>query len=123
MKIIRMSEIEETPLENPIFTGPAVTMQELLPESNEYRINIVNFGKGVRNKFHIHSTEQVLIITAGKGVVATETEERVVTAGDVVLIAAGENHWHGATEDSEFSHIYVIRKDGVLTQTQEREFK
>jgi quercetin dioxygenase-like cupin family protein len=118
MKIIRMSDIEKTPLENPIFTSPAVTIQELLPESSEYRINIVNFSKGVRNKFHIHSTEQVLIITAGKGVVATENEEKVVTAGDVVLIAAGENHWHGATEDSEFSHIYVIRKNSVLTQTE-----
>ena len=118
MKIIRMSETEKRPLENPIFTGPAVTIQELLPESNEYRINIVNFGKGVRNRFHIHSTEQVLIITAGKGIVATETEERVVTAGDVVLIAAGENHWHGATEDSEFSHVYVMRKDSFLTQTE-----
>jgi len=37
------------------------------------------------------------------------TEERVVSARDVILFQEGEKHWHGATEDSEFSHIYITR--------------
>jgi quercetin dioxygenase-like cupin family protein len=119
MKIIKMSQVKKTPFESPLFTGSDVTIQELLTDSEEYRVNIVNFGKGMRNKFHSHSTEQILIITAGKGIVATDTEERIVTPGDMVLISPGEKHWHGATPESELSHIYVMRKDSVLKQLED----
>ena len=79
-------------------------------------ISIVCFGKGIRNKFHAHDAEQVLIVTEGRGIVATEDKESVVAVGDVVLIPAGEKHWHGATEDTEFSHIYFFKKGCKLTQ-------
>jgi quercetin dioxygenase-like cupin family protein len=51
-----------------------VTRQTLLPDSKEFNCNVVNFGKGVRNKFHSHDHEQILIVTAGEGIIATETE-------------------------------------------------
>jgi quercetin dioxygenase-like cupin family protein len=70
----------------------------------------------VRNKFHTHDGDQVLIIIAGKGIVATEREERVVTVGEVVLFPAGEKHWHGATKDSEFSNIGVTKAGSKTTQ-------
>ncbi len=35
---------------------------------------------------------------------------------NIDLIPAGEKHWHGATEDSEFSHIYFFKKGCKLTQ-------
>ena len=54
--------------------------------------------------------EDLLVVTAGKGIVATESERRVVNPGDVIFIPAGEKHWHGAAEDSTFSHIYVSKK-------------
>jgi quercetin dioxygenase-like cupin family protein len=88
-----------------------VTRQTLVPDSKDFNAAIVNFGKGVRNKLHTHDSEQVLIVTAGKGIVATEKEQQTVTVGDVILFSAGEKHWHGATADSEFSHIYVTRLD------------
>jgi quercetin dioxygenase-like cupin family protein len=116
MKFVSLRGVAKEPFSNPIFTGPDVTRQLLVPDSKELSVNVVNFGKGVRNKLHSHDSEQVLIITAGKGIVATETEERVVTEGDVVLIAPGEKHWHGATPDSEFSHIYVSRLGSALTR-------
>ena len=119
MDIANMQSVEKKPYTDPIFTGPDVMIQELLPDSEEYRVNIVNFGKGVRNKLHYHDAEQILIITGGTGIVATEDEERVVTVGDIIRIPAGEKHWHGATEDSEFSHIYVMRKDSTLTRVEE----
>ena len=109
MKVIKMTQIPKESFVNPIFTGTDVTRQILLPESKDFNVNIVNFGKGVRNKLHIHDSDQVLIIISGKGIVATETEERVVSVGDVILFQAREKHWHGATEDSEFSHIYITR--------------
>jgi len=109
MKVVKMSNIPKESYIHPIFTGPDVTRQILLPESKEFNVVVVNFGKGVRNQLHTHNSDQILIITAGQGMVATEKEEKVVTVGDIVLFRAGEKHWHGATEDSAFSHIYVTR--------------
>jgi quercetin dioxygenase-like cupin family protein len=118
MKIIKMAEVPKTPNVAPLFTAE-VSIQTLLPESKDFNVNIVNFDKGIRNKFHSHNHEQVLIITSGKGIVATEKEERVVTVGDIILFPAGEKHWHGATKDSEFSHIYVSKKESRTTQLED----
>jgi quercetin dioxygenase-like cupin family protein len=116
MEVIKISDVKEELVTGPLFTGPEVTQQILLPDSKEFNINMVNFGQGVRNKFHSHDSEQILIVTSGKGIIATETERQVITKGDVVFIRAGEKHWHGATEDSNFSHIYVSRSGSQLTQ-------
>ena len=109
MKVVRISQVSKEPFLNPIFTGSDVTRQPLVPDSKDFNVTIVNFGKGVRNKLHTHDGEQILIVTAGKGIVATEKEQKIVTVGDVILFSAGEKHWHGATDDSEFSHIYATR--------------
>ena len=116
MKVVTISQIEKEPFHLPLFTSPEVTRQVLLPESKEYEVNMVNFGKEVRNKFHSHSYEQILIVTDGKGIIATDKEEKVITAGDVVFIPANEVHWHGAAADSEFSHIYINSRQTKLTQ-------
>lgn len=119
MQVIKMNAVARQSFESPLFTGPQVSRQVLLPESKEFNVNIVNFGKGVRNKFHAHDSEQVLIVTSGRGYIVTETEKVEITPGDVVLIPAGEKHWHGATEDSEFSHIYLSRLESELTQLED----
>ena len=53
-------------------------MQSLLPECRDFAMRIVYFVKGVKTEFHTHESDQILIVTAGKGVVATESDERVV---------------------------------------------
>ena len=119
MKFIRTSEVPREQHIAPLFTGPDLTRQQIALGSKELRMGIVNFGKGTRNKFHAHSVDQVLIITAGKGYVVTDNEKKLVTAGDIVFIPAGEKHWHGATDDSEFSHIVVtVAPDGGHKTTQ-----
>ncbi|MGD9301844.1 MAG: cupin domain-containing protein [Desulfobacterales bacterium] len=119
MHVIKMNTVVKEKFESPLFTGPEVSQQVLLPDSTEFNVNIVNFGKGVRNKFHAHNSEQVLIVTSGQGFIATESEKIEITVGDVVLIPAGEKHWHGADEDSDFSHIYVSRLGSELTQLED----
>ncbi len=74
---------------------------------SELRTNVVNFDPGAVNVFHTHSVDQVLYVTEGEGIIATETEEVRVTAGTFIVIPAGERHWHGATPDSTFSHIAI----------------
>lgn len=34
-------------------------------------------------------------------------EAQLMHVGDVVVIPAGTKHWHGATQDSQFTHISV----------------
>ncbi len=118
MRVIKIDGVKKEPASGALFTGP-VTRQILLPDSKEFNVNVVNFGKGVRNKFHSHDSEQILVVTSGKGIIATESEEKEIAPGDVVIIPAGEKHWHGATKDSSFSHIYVSRLGSKVTQLEE----
>ena len=121
MKVIRTDQITKEPATGPLFTGGLVTRQPIVTEEmGEHLImSVVNFSKGARNKFHSHLSDQVLIVTAGMGIVATEQEELVVGVGDIIHIPAGEKHWHGATKDSEFSHIYAVAADSKTTQLED----
>ena len=112
MHVVSMNDVPKKPHISPLFTGDDVTIQPLVPEGGDYNMSIVSFGKGVRNKFHIHESDQILIVTSGKGIVATEHEHRTVTVGDVILFPKGEKHWHGASEDSDFSHIFITKTGG-----------
>jgi len=119
MKIVRIEKVSGESAASRLFTGTDVTRQPVGLDSKEFNVSVVNFGKGIRNKFHTHDCEQLLIVTAGRGIVATEREKEVVIPGDVVLFSAGEKHWHGATEESEFSHIYVMKAGSKLTQLED----
>ena len=119
MRVVNIDEVKKEAFTSPLFTGVDVTRQVLLPDSKEFNMAVVNFGRGVRNKFHAHDSEQILIVTSGKGFIVTEVEKKVITAGDVVIIPAGEKHWHGATEDSAFSHIFIYRSGSQATQLEE----
>jgi quercetin dioxygenase-like cupin family protein len=112
MHVVSINDVPETPRISSLFTGEDVSVQPLIPEGGDYNMSVVNFGKGVRNKFHAHESDQILIVTSGTGIVATEHEQRTVTVGDVILFPKGEKHWHGATEDSAFSHIFITKTGG-----------
>ncbi|MCK4987327.1 MAG: hypothetical protein KAS40_17470, partial [Desulfobacterales bacterium] len=78
MRVVKISNVDKEAFDSPLFTGSDVTRQILLPDSKEYNLNVVNFGKRVRNKFHAHDSEQILIVTSGKGIIATEKEEKMI---------------------------------------------
>ena len=119
MRVVKIDEVKKEAIVSPLFTGSNVTRQVLLTDSREFNMAVVNFGRGVRNKFHAHDGEQILIVTSGKGFIVTEQEKKEIGPGDVVIIPAGEKHWHGATEDSGFSHIFVSRLGSQATQIEE----
>lgn len=120
MKVIKIAKVAKEPQTSKIFTG-LVTLQTIIGTelSKNFHLRKVNFARGVRNKFHTHTTEQILIVTEGKGIVATDKEEIMVTPGDVIFVPAGEKHWHGATKDSAFSHIYVTSPEMQTTQLED----
>ena len=97
----------------PIFYGGKVTGQSIVggDDTKFYNFNLVSFAAGAKNHFHTHTVDQILFVTEGTGIVANESGEQVITVGDTALIPAGEKHWHGATDDSDFSHISLTTPD------------
>jgi quercetin dioxygenase-like cupin family protein len=120
MKVIKISDVPKQAASDPLFTGGPVSRQPLLtPETGRFfNMAVVNFSAGARNKLHTHTTDQVLLVTAGTGIVATEREERRVTVGDIIHAPAGERHWHGATRESAFSHIALTAAGSKTEQVE-----
>jgi quercetin dioxygenase-like cupin family protein len=119
MKVIKINQVPKERAVSPIFTSDEVFAQPLAPQGSEFNCRVVTFGKGIRNKFHTHESEQILIVTSGRGYVATESEKIEVGPGDVIFFGPGEVHWHGATPDSEFAHIYVHLAKGQSKQIEQ----
>ena len=119
MKIINIKKVNKQKLFEPLFTGPVTRQSQVTDdEGSQLSIDYVHFPKGIRNKFHKHENDQVLIILKGKGFVVTKKQKVKVKVGDVVWAPAGEEHWHGAASGSNFSHISVTPAHTKLTQTE-----
>ena len=85
----------------------------------------VTFEPGCRNHWHTHHATkgggQVLLCTAGRGWYQEWGQPaRSLKAGDVVNIPANVKHWHGAANDSWFSHL-AIEVAGVDTTNEWQE--
>jgi quercetin dioxygenase-like cupin family protein len=92
MKVVKVSRVPAEAAGGKLFTGP-ITRQPIVSgkESSQFAVHQVNFARGVRNKFHTHTNDQILIVTSGKGTCATADGEVTVFPGDVILFPAGEN--------------------------------
>ena len=68
----------------------------------------VTFEPGARTAWHTHPLGQILIVTAGCGLVQRwggAIEQ--IRPGDVIWFAPGEKHWHGATPTTAMTHIAI----------------
>jgi quercetin dioxygenase-like cupin family protein len=68
----------------------------------------VTFEPGARTAWPSHPLGQTLIVTAGCGRVQRwggPIEE--IRPGDVVWIAPGEKHWHGAAPTTAMTHLAI----------------
>ena len=108
MRIERPSPEKREPNVDEIFVGPVESQPIIGEEARDLRLTEITFKDGARNKLHTHTTDQVLIVTAGEGIVATEHEEHTVRAGDVAYIPAGERHWHGAKPGADMTHLAIL---------------
>jgi len=117
VKVVNIKNVTKQHLGSPLFTGEVVRQSPVTDnEGSDLSIDYVHFPKGIRNKFHKHANDQVLIIIRGQGIVATRKKKFKVKVGDVVWSPAGEVHWHGAAPGFAFSHISVTRAHTKLTQ-------
>ncbi len=85
----------------------------LAPLSTE-QVGIFNvtFEPSCLNNWHIHKADrgggQILVCVAGRGYYQEWGKEAVeLHPGDVVNIPVGVKHWHGAAQDSWFSHLAI----------------
>ena len=110
MRAVKINEVQTETRAGGIFTG-TVEWKALVGKSIgalDLAVDIVSFPPGVRNKPHSHSTDQVLYILSGKGFVANDKEEVHAEPGMLFFIPRLERHWHGAANDSSFSHISIL---------------
>jgi quercetin dioxygenase-like cupin family protein len=117
---VRLDRSQALPSPDPIFTGP-VAIQEIVNDSQAdlLRVTAVTFENGARNKPHRHSTDQVLIATAGSGFVATDDEEWSLEPGEVALIPKETRHWHGARPNATFTHLSILTPGHIEVDREE----
>jgi quercetin dioxygenase-like cupin family protein len=91
------------------FTG-TVWVSPLVTDDRTFNTVIGNvvFEPGARNNWHTHPGGQILIVTDGTGYYQEKGQPiQLLHKGDVVKILPGVKHWHGASPDSEFTHLAV----------------
>ncbi len=91
------------------FTGTAwVKILVLKDDIFNTQIGNVVFEPGARNNWHTHGGGQILVCTDGIGYYQEKGKPiQLLHKGDVVRIAPDVVHWHGASPDSEFTHIAI----------------
>ena len=98
---------------NDAFAKYFIGQSYLAPVSkNQVGIFNVTFEPACRSNWHIHKAEkgggQILVCIAGNGWYQEWGKApQVLKPGDVVNIAPGVKHWHGAQKNSWFSHLAV----------------
>ena len=91
----------------PTFTG-TVWADPVMPTMDGVGINHVFFSPGGRTFWHAHEHGQVLHVTAGQGWICKDGEApQPIRMGDVVWIAPGERHWHGAADNTYMTHLAI----------------
>ena len=91
------------------FTG-TVRVDPLFQPKAPSRVSggLVTFEPAARSAWHTHPLGQTLIVTAGIGRAQRwggPVED--IRPGDVVSIAPGQKHWHGAAPTTAMSHIAI----------------
>jgi quercetin dioxygenase-like cupin family protein len=94
------------------FTG-AVRLDMLIEAPDPARVvsASVTFEPGARTAWHTHPLGQTLVVTWGCGRARRwggPVEE--IRPGDVIWIAPGEKHWHGAAPTTGMTHIAIQEK-------------
>jgi quercetin dioxygenase-like cupin family protein len=105
------------------FTG-VVRIDPLIevPEPARVAGASVTFEPGARTAWHTHPLGQTLIVVAGCGWAQKWGGPREeIRPGDVVWIAPGEKHWHGATATTAMTHVAIQEKlDGKAVEWMEK---
>jgi quercetin dioxygenase-like cupin family protein len=92
------------------FTGDVyVTPLKPAEEPSRLIAALVRFTPGARTNWHSHAVGQTLYVTEGIGLVVSRDGQIIrARAGDTIWTRPGEEHWHGALNDTAMSHIAML---------------
>jgi quercetin dioxygenase-like cupin family protein len=77
-------------------------------DPQKFAVGLVRFERAARNDWHTHTGGQVLQVVEGRGYAQSRGGPvHPIEVGDIVVIDPGEEHWHGAAEDSVLAHIAI----------------
>lgn len=92
----RTATFTGTVFADPLRAGPDVTMASVF------------FAPGARTYWHSHEKGQILVVTAGAGLVCSAGgEPQVLHPGDTVWVPPGEAHWHGGGPETYLVHLAI----------------
>ena len=109
MKAFTLADTHSEPSDPNTFVGQArLTRMDGVskqPTTNVYR---VAFDASARTNWHSHTGPQLLQILEGVCRYQTDGGEvREAVAGDLLTVAPGERHWHGASPAGPMTHIAI----------------
>lgn len=111
MQLYRLSDIPKAPVSSPLFLGEVLLQDTPMPEEAlDYTVRVVTYTARARNIPHRHTSDQLIIVTKGTGLVGSNGEVLEVKPGDVVIIPASEYHWHGAGPDGDVTQVSVTSR-------------
>lgn len=91
------------------FILPATTQRLLGANDGEsVRLYRVTFEEGARTHWHTHDRAQMLFGLSGQCIVVDRAGvELLLGEGDLVVVEAGEEHWHGAAPGGPGAHLAI----------------
>lgn len=110
MRLIEQETRPASPSDARTFVVPATTRKLFGPDDGEdVRLYRVDFDPGSRTNWHVHEDgAQLLYGLSGRCVVVDrEGTELLLSPGDVVVVGAGEEHWHGAAPGGPGAHLAI----------------
>jgi len=96
------------------FTG-TVYLQMLAQKTagNDYTVGSVTFEPGARSNWHTHPAGQTLIVINGQGLYQEKGKPiKTINKGETIVCDPDIEHWHGASRESEMTHIAITNDKG-----------
>ena len=109
MKIFRGGDVPSDVADPKSFVGRARAKKlAQADEGSPVIVYHVEFDSGARTNWHTHSGPQWLLIIEGQiRIQKWGDAAHDIAAGDAVVIAPGEKHWHGAALGARGVHLAV----------------
>jgi quercetin dioxygenase-like cupin family protein len=119
MKVVRMQDVGHDVVTGALFPKGRVERRLLINkgESAHLSFTLLTFEAGAENAWHVHTADQAVLVLEGTAICATEHETREVTAAEVVIFPAGENHIHGPKPGQGCSFLSITPAETTTTVT------
>jgi quercetin dioxygenase-like cupin family protein len=107
VRVVHIGRPPPAEQQGPLFDGRVLAQPLVADEARVLRLGAITFVDGARTRLHHHDFDQVVVVTEGRGILATANEEHHVGPGDVVFVPADEPHWHGAETGASMTHVTI----------------